>query len=82
MAAAGDVTQLSSAKMFGGFHRRYTHESTECGCKMTFAVYFPPQAETAKVPVRACGPRGTHARVRAFADVELARRSLCRCVRR
>ena len=45
------ATQTSSNKCFGGHHRRYTHASTELGCSMTFSVYFPPAAATAKVPV-------------------------------
>jgi S-formylglutathione hydrolase len=45
------ATQTSSNKSFGGFHRRFTHASAELGCAMTFSVYFPPAASSAKVPV-------------------------------
>ena len=47
------ATQTASNKSFGGFHRRFTHASAECGCAMAFSVYFPPSALAAgaKVPV-------------------------------
>lgn len=44
--------ELSSAKHFGGFNKRYEHESTTIGVPMKFTVYFPPAAEKGKVPVR------------------------------
>ena len=37
------LEQISSTKMFGGWHNRYTHFSTSTNCTMTFAVYLPPQ---------------------------------------
>ncbi|CAL8462943.1 g2477 [Coccomyxa elongata] len=40
-----------SNKMFGGWNRRYSHESRELGCAMTFTVFYPPAAESGKVPV-------------------------------
>jgi hypothetical protein len=43
--------EVSSNKMFGGFNRRFKHDSTSVGCPMTFTVYFPPAAHTEKVPV-------------------------------
>jgi S-formylglutathione hydrolase len=48
------ATQIAANKSFGGWHRRYTHESAACACTMTFAVYFPPACDApgAKVPVR------------------------------
>lgn len=47
-----DIKNLSSQKVFGGWHRRYTHASEVLGCEMTFAVYTPPSAETgAAAPV-------------------------------
>ena len=48
--------------MFDGYNRTFKHASKECDCEMTFAVYYPPQAESRKVPVRYlhallhCGP--------------------------
>src|SRR5699024_8064430 len=45
------MKQIDEHKMFGGWQRRYTHASTACNCAMTFALYLPPQAENAPVPV-------------------------------
>ncbi|UYM17107.1 S-formylglutathione hydrolase [Endozoicomonas euniceicola] len=44
---------LASNRSFGGWHRRYQHESEVNGCTMmTFAVFMPPQAsESNRVPV-------------------------------
>lgn len=42
---------LSSTKSFGGWLKRYKHESLSVKSDMTFAIYLPPQAETQKVPV-------------------------------
>ncbi|MFL6587458.1 MAG: S-formylglutathione hydrolase [Luteimonas sp.] len=36
---------------FGGWQDVYEHASKTLGCMMRFAVYLPPQAETAKLPV-------------------------------
>lgn len=44
--------EMTSSKMFGGFNRRYKHESSSLGCSMTFTIYFPPAADSDKVPVR------------------------------
>lgn len=38
------ITEVSSNKMFGGEHKRFSHQSTACQCEMTFAIYLPPQA--------------------------------------
>ncbi|KAK9806796.1 hypothetical protein WJX72_003014 [[Myrmecia] bisecta] len=38
-------------KVFGGWVKRFKHESTACSCPMTFSVFFPPQAAGRKVPV-------------------------------
>lgn len=43
--------ELSSTKMFGGLNKRFQHESITVGCPMKFTVYFPPSANTEKVPV-------------------------------
>ncbi|KAK1902676.1 S-formylglutathione hydrolase [Dissostichus eleginoides] len=45
------LTQVSSNKCAGGFQKVFEHESTELRCKMKFAVYLPPKAETDKCPV-------------------------------
>lgn len=41
---------ISSAKMFGGYNKRYKHFSPTLGCSMTFTVYFP-SSTTTKFPV-------------------------------
>ena len=41
---------LSESKCFGGTQKVYTHKSSVCATEMTFAIYLPPQAETAPVP--------------------------------
>lgn len=51
------VTQSHTAtsrllQAFGGFVKKYNHESTVLGCKMTFSVFHPPAAEKNPVPVR------------------------------
>uniref|UniRef100_A0A673CPF9 S-formylglutathione hydrolase n=1 Tax=Sphaeramia orbicularis TaxID=375764 RepID=A0A673CPF9_9TELE len=45
------LTQVSSNKCAGGFQKVFEHESSELKCKMKFAVYLPPKAETEKCPV-------------------------------
>jgi S-formylglutathione hydrolase len=45
------LTQTSAAKSFGGRQLQFNHPSDVCGCSMTFSIYLPPQAESAKVPV-------------------------------
>jgi S-formylglutathione hydrolase len=45
------LTEISSVKSFGGWIKRYQHQSTSLKCEMIFAVYLPPQAETQKVPL-------------------------------
>ncbi len=42
---------VSTALAFGGTQGVYTHDSTVCGCVMTFAVYVPPQAAEGPCPV-------------------------------
>lgn len=44
------MKQIEKIKESGGWLKRYEHESSSCHCTMTFSVYLPPQAETAKVP--------------------------------
>ncbi|EFN80517.1 S-formylglutathione hydrolase isoform X2 [Harpegnathos saltator] len=45
------LTQVQGNKIFGGWQKVYSHDSTELGCKMKFAIYLPPQAEEGPVPV-------------------------------
>lgn len=42
---------LSSTKSYGGWIKRYRHQSDTVKGEMIFAIYLPPQAETSKVPV-------------------------------
>ncbi len=44
------MKEIESVREFGGWLKRYTHASETCQCEMTFSIYLPPQAETAKVP--------------------------------
>ena len=41
---------VSENVCFEGTQGVYRHDSTVCGCEMTFAIYLPPQANTGKVP--------------------------------
>ncbi|XP_031499971.1 S-formylglutathione hydrolase [Nymphaea colorata] len=45
------LTEIGSSKMFGGYNRRYRHFSPTLGCSMTFYIYFPPSADSQKLPV-------------------------------
>jgi len=45
------LTEIAANRSFGGWHRRYRHQSQVLGCEMTFAVYLPPAAEQGPVPV-------------------------------
>uniref|UniRef100_A0A8C6E6N6 S-formylglutathione hydrolase n=1 Tax=Moschus moschiferus TaxID=68415 RepID=A0A8C6E6N6_MOSMO len=45
------MKQVSSSKCFGGLQKVFEHDSVELKCKMKFAVYLPPKAETGKCPV-------------------------------
>lgn len=49
----GAIECIASNHSFGGWHKRFTHESCRNSCEMTFAVYLPPQLEQAgaKLPV-------------------------------
>ncbi len=44
------MKQIESIKEFGGWLKRFEHESATCQCTMTFSIYLPPQAEFNKVP--------------------------------
>ncbi|MFW1678605.1 S-formylglutathione hydrolase [Pontibacter sp. JAM-7] len=41
----------SSNRSFSGWQKQYLHDSEVLQCQMQFAIYLPPQAETAPVPV-------------------------------
>lgn len=45
------LARVEHRACFGGWQDVYEHASTTLGCTMRFAVYLPPQAETAKLPV-------------------------------
>ncbi len=42
---------LSEDSCFGGMQGVYSHKSDACSCDMTFGLFLPKQAKTAKVPV-------------------------------
>lgn len=43
---------LTSNKLFGGWHKQYSHQAKTLNCSMRFAIYLPPQASSShKVPV-------------------------------
>ncbi|OWK02266.1 hypothetical protein Celaphus_00018097, partial [Cervus elaphus hippelaphus] len=42
--------QVSGSKCFGGLQKVFEHDSVELKCKMKFAVYLSPKAETGKCP--------------------------------
>ena len=45
------LARVEHRACFGGWQDVYEHASTTLGCTMRFAVYLPPQADTAKLPV-------------------------------
>ena len=45
------LKNTSSNKLFGGWHKQYTHDSKSLNCTMRFAIYLPPQSEVGPVPV-------------------------------
>lgn len=42
---------VSQNKAFGGVQGVYSHDSTACGCDMTFGLFLPEEAEDGPVPV-------------------------------
>ncbi|MFV8834199.1 S-formylglutathione hydrolase [Aquisalimonas sp.] len=42
---------VSATKSFGGWLKRYRHQSPTLGCEMIFAIYLPPQAQDGNVPL-------------------------------
>lgn len=52
MSELSDTPELiSCTKSFGGWLKRYKHQSSSTGTEMIFAIYLPPQAQNASVPV-------------------------------
>lgn len=49
--ASAAPEQIGQNKMFGGYSRRFKHQSDVLGCSMTFTIYLPPAAESSKVPI-------------------------------
>ena len=45
------MQRIERIKESGGWLERWQHASSACHCEMTFSVYLPPQAATAKLPV-------------------------------
>ncbi|TPH19270.1 S-formylglutathione hydrolase [Litorilituus lipolyticus] len=46
------IDNISSSKVFSGWHKQYSHQSSVLNSAMRFAIYLPPQAsESQKVPV-------------------------------
>lgn len=46
------IENISTNKVFDGWHKQYNHQSQALNCKMRFAIYLPPQAANGKkVPV-------------------------------
>jgi S-formylglutathione hydrolase len=46
------LENISSNKLFEGWHKQYTHSSSVLNCEMRFAIYLPPQASSSNpVPV-------------------------------
>lgn len=44
------LEKIAEWRMFGGRHAVYQHASQVCNCTMRFAIFLPPQSETAPVP--------------------------------
>ncbi len=38
------IENVSQAKVFGGWHKQYTHDSMALNCTMRFAIFLPPNA--------------------------------------
>ncbi|MCA8883026.1 MAG: S-formylglutathione hydrolase [Rhodobacteraceae bacterium] len=74
---------ISENRCYGGIQGVYAHPSKACACDMTFAVYLPPAAEIAPVPVLwyLSGLTCTHenAMVKANAQQYAARHGLAIC---
>ena len=44
------MIEIESIKEFGGYLKRFSHDSDACRCEMIFSVYLPPQAVQQPVP--------------------------------
>ncbi|KHT51305.1 S-formylglutathione hydrolase [Vibrio sinaloensis] len=42
------IENISQAKVFGGWHKQYTHTSIRLNCDMRFAIFLPPNASKAQ----------------------------------
>ncbi|CAH1781710.1 unnamed protein product [Owenia fusiformis] len=45
------IKEESSNKMFGGWQKVFSHDSSSLKCSMKFGIYLPPKADSEKVPV-------------------------------
>lgn len=46
------IQNTSQSKVFGGWHKQYTHASSTLNCHMRFAIFLPPNAtDSQRVPV-------------------------------
>lgn len=45
-----EIKLVEENKMFGGWVKRYSHQSSVLNCEMIFAIFLPDQAQTKKVP--------------------------------
>ncbi|WP_306800379.1 S-formylglutathione hydrolase [Endozoicomonas sp. YOMI1] len=45
------LENISSNKLFGGWHKQYTHDSETLNCNMRFAIYLPPESQNKTFPV-------------------------------
>lgn len=43
-----NIENISAAKVHGGWHKQYVHDSSTLNCQMRFAIYLPPEADEIK----------------------------------
>ncbi|MFP1681643.1 S-formylglutathione hydrolase [Alloalcanivorax sp. C16-1] len=51
MTTPNELELVSANKSFGGWLKRYKHQSKVLGCEMVFAIFLPPAAEERDVPL-------------------------------
>ena len=51
MTTSNELELVSANKSFGGWLKRYKHQSKVLGCEMVFAIFLPPAAEEHDVPL-------------------------------
>ncbi|GAA5129208.1 S-formylglutathione hydrolase [Alloalcanivorax gelatiniphagus] len=51
MTTSNELELVSANKSFGGWLKRYKHQSKVLGCEMVFAIFLPPAAEEHEVPL-------------------------------